>query len=60
VVIFHSGWMQLLGKEDKRWLDVHPGLGTEGARYLADLGVVAVGADTPALEGGQKVSIVYN
>jgi len=50
VVIFHSGWMQLLGKEDKRWLDVHPGLGTEGARYLADLGVVAVGADTPALE----------
>jgi kynurenine formamidase len=50
VVIFHSGWMQLLGKDNKRWLDVHPGLGGEGAQYLADLGVVAVGADTAALE----------
>jgi kynurenine formamidase len=27
-----------------------PGLGLEGARYLASLGVVAVGADTWALE----------
>ena len=50
VVIFHSGWMQLLGKENKRWLSVHPGPGVEGAEYLADLGVVAVGADTAALE----------
>ena len=50
VVIFHSGWMQLLGKENKRWVSVHPGPGVEGAEYLADLGVVAVGADTAALE----------
>lgn len=50
VVIFHSGWMALRGKDDKRWLDVHPGLGREGAQYLAGLGVVAVGADTPAME----------
>ena len=29
---------------------VEPGLGVEGAQYLADLGVVAIGADTWALE----------
>ena len=28
----------------------HPGLGVEGATYLAGLGVVAVGADSTALE----------
>ena len=50
VVIFHSGWMQLLGKENQRWVAVHPGLGAEGAQYLAHLGVVAVGADSAALE----------
>jgi hypothetical protein len=49
VVLFHSGWQRKAGSEDyvKR---LHPGLGVEGARYLASLGVVAVGADTIALE----------
>jgi kynurenine formamidase len=49
VVIFHSGWQKKAGT--KEYLDlVHPGLGVEGAKYLASLGVVAVGADTIALE----------
>ncbi len=29
---------------------MHPGVGVEGAKYLAGLGVVAVGADTTAVE----------
>lgn len=50
VVLFHTGWMKLLGNDNERFISVQPGPGVEGASYLADLGVVAVGADTPALE----------
>jgi len=50
VVIFYTGWTQLIGKDDKRYGSVEPGLGIEGAKYLASLGVVAVGADTWAVE----------
>lgn len=50
VVIFRTGWTQLIGKDDKRYGGVEPGLGIEGAKYLASLGVVAVGADTWGLE----------
>ncbi len=50
VVIFHTGWMQLLGTDNERFISSQPGPGVEGAQYLADLGVVAIGADTPALE----------
>lgn len=50
VVIFYTGWTQLIGKDDKRYGSVEPGLGVEGAHYLASLGVVAVGADTWGLE----------
>ena len=50
VVLFHTGWMQLLGVDDERFISGQPGLGVAGAEYLAELGVVAIGADTPALE----------
>jgi kynurenine formamidase len=50
VVIFHTGWTQLIGKDDKRYGSVEPGLGIEGAKYLASLGVAMVGADTWGLE----------
>ncbi|HLL10652.1 MAG TPA: cyclase family protein [Rubrivivax sp.] len=50
VVIFRTGWTQLIGKDDKRYGGVEPGLGVEGAHYLASLGVAAVGADTWGLE----------
>jgi hypothetical protein len=49
VVIFHSGWHKVAGSDDYQKL-LHPGVGVEGAAYLASLGVVAVGADTIALE----------
>lgn len=50
VVIFHTGWLSLIDKEPKRYATVEPGLGREGARYLVSKGVVAVGADTWAVE----------
>lgn len=52
-VLFHSGWLNLLDgeKQDhKRYVSVEPGLGNSGAEYLAEIGVVAVGADTWGLE----------
>ena len=50
VVIFHTGWLSLIDKDPKRYGSVEPGLGREGARYLVSKGVVAVGADTWAVE----------
>lgn len=50
VVLFHTGWTRLIGKDDKRYGSVEPGLGVEGAKYLAGKGVAAIGADTWGLE----------
>ncbi len=53
VVLFHSGWLNLLEGEKpdtKRYVSTEPGLGKTGAEYLAEIGVVAIGADTWGLE----------
>ena len=50
VVLFHTGWTKLIGKDNKRYGAAEPGLGQDGARYLASLNVAAVGADTWGLE----------
>jgi len=50
VVIFHTGWMNLAATDPDLFRSKEPGLGEDGAQYLAGLGVVAVGADTVALE----------
>ena len=50
VVLFFTGWLALVGKDDKRYISGEPGLGKEGAEYLATKQVVAVGADTWGLE----------
>lgn len=49
IVIFHTGTMksQLDGAA---YTSEIPGIGVEGAQYLADLGVVAIGSDTWAIE----------
>ena len=49
VVLFHTGWMNVAGDKE-RFMAGEPGLGVDGARYLAELGVVAVGSDTWAVE----------
>ncbi|PXF40169.1 hypothetical protein BWQ96_10137 [Gracilariopsis chorda] len=52
-VLFHSGWLNLLDGDNQnrtRFISVEPGLGVSGGQYLAEIGVVAVGADTWGLE----------
>ena len=51
VVLIHTGWLaSMAAKDKKKFLETEPGLGKEGATYLASLGVVAVGADGWAVE----------
>ncbi len=50
VVLFYTGWLKLIGKDNKRYEDGNPGLGIEGAKYLASLGVAIAGADNENLE----------
>ena len=50
VVLFYTGWLKLLGKDNKRYSAGAPGLGRDGARYLASLGVAIAGADTWSFE----------
>lgn len=50
VVIFHTGWMSIIASDPARFGKAEPGLGLDGARFLASRGVVAVGADTWGVE----------
>lgn len=50
VVLFYTGWSKLIGKDNERYNKGEPGLGIEGARYLASLEVAMVGSDSWALE----------
>lgn len=47
IVIFHTGWIEhVLPVDPDRWGSVEPGIAEDVATYLADLDVLAVGADT--------------
>ena len=46
MVLIHTGWLAMADTDPKAYLEGEPGLGKEGAEYLASLGVVAVGADS--------------
>ncbi len=50
VVLLHTGWLNVMESDPQRFMAGQPGLGLDGARYLAGLGIVAVGADNWALE----------
>jgi len=50
VVLFNTGWLALIGKDNKQFLEVEPGIGMEAAKWLADQGIVAFGGDTWASE----------
>src|ERR1044072_4996115 len=50
VVLFYTGWLKLLGKDNKRFGSVAPGLGRDGAKYLASLDVAMIGTDTWSFE----------
>jgi kynurenine formamidase len=50
VVLFNTGWLELIGKDNNRFLAGEPGIGMEAAKWLVEKGVVAIGGDTWALE----------
>ena len=50
VILFHTGWLSLLGKDNERFGKGEPGIDAAGAEYLASLNPVAVGADTWGVE----------
>ena len=50
VVLFNTGWQALADTDPDTFMSGLPGIGEDGAHYLAELGVVAVGADTWGLE----------
>jgi kynurenine formamidase len=50
VVLFYTGWLKLIGKDNKRYENGNPGLGVGGAKYLAERGVAIAGADNENLE----------
>jgi kynurenine formamidase len=50
VVLFNTGWLELIGKDDKKFLEVEPGIGMEAAEWLAAQDIVAFGGDTWASE----------
>lgn len=50
VVLFHTGWLNMMDSDPQAFMAGEPGLGLDGARYLASKGIVAVGSDSWALE----------
>ena len=50
VVLFYTGWLALAERDAARFMQGEPGLGLDGARYLAARGAVAIGSDTWGLE----------
>ncbi len=50
VVLFNTGWLELIGKDNKQFLEFEPGIGMKAAQWLADQGIVAFGGDTWASE----------
>ena len=50
VIIVHTGYMALMHIDEKRYMASQPGLGLEGALYLANFDPVAIGADTFGIE----------
>ena len=50
VVLLHTGWQEMAGKDTKAFMAGEPGLGKEGAEYLVSKEVVAIGADQWGLE----------
>ncbi|WP_404385431.1 cyclase family protein [Caenispirillum salinarum] len=50
VMIVHTGWMDKIGEDNETWGSTEPGLDVDAAEWLAEQGVVAVGADNWGLE----------
>ena len=61
VVLLHTGWGTLANEDPVEFMTGEPGLGMDGAEYLASLNVTAVGADVWGLEvlPGETEGVLY-
>lgn len=50
VALVRTGWSQLWHRRDPRYIKEEPGLSREAAQWLAEQGVVAIGADNWAID----------
>jgi len=50
VALIRTGWIRLMKSDPKRYLESSPGIGKAAAHYLADVGVVVIGADQGSTE----------
>lgn len=50
VVLFHTGWLRMADTDKVAFMKGEPGPGVGGAKFLAALGVVAVGSDSWGVE----------
>ena len=50
VALIRTGWSQLWAKRDPRYCSSEPGVGRKASVWLADQGIVALGADTMAVD----------
>ncbi len=61
VVLFHTGWLNVMESDPDRFMAGEPALGLDGAPYLASLGVAAVESDSWGLEvlPGEKATELF-
>ncbi len=61
VVLFHTGWLNVMDSDPERFMAGEPGIGLVGAKYLASLDVVAVGSDSWSVEvlPGEDPDIIF-
>lgn len=45
-MLFNPSGLELIGKDNKQFLEVEPGIGMKAVKWLADQGIVAFGGDT--------------
>lgn len=50
VVLFNTGWLELIGKDDRQFLETEPGIDIDAAHWLAKRDILAFGGDTWASE----------
>lgn len=50
VVVLRTGWIKMIEIDGQKFLGSSPGVGLEAAQYLADCGVVIIGADQATTE----------
>ncbi len=50
VALIRTGWSRLWDRHDPRYIKEEPGLSREGAQWLGEQGVVAIGADNWAVD----------